>query len=303
METTSHWLPDHQQKDLGEFKIYNLGEVYCGTQGPVVYNRRDFYKITLMRGNSIYHYADRSLEVSGSNLLFFSPRVPYTLQRVGEGQTGHFCIFTEAFFRDQSLGRPGDLPMFKPGSQPFYNLQPEEERQITAIYEKIGAEMRSDYIYKYDLIRTYVAELIHFALKLQPSETLYKHPDANSRITAVFTELLERQFPIESSTQRFQMRSASDFAGELALHVNHLNRAVKETTGKTTTHHISERIGREARALLKHTNWNISEIAWSLGFEEPAHFNNFFKKMMGITPSGFRNNQALHVSSPSGANH
>ena len=217
METTPHWIPDHQQKDLGEFKIYNLGEVYCGTQGPVVYNRRDFYKITLLQGSSIYHYADRSLEVSGSNLLFFSPKVPYTLQRVGEGQTGHFCIFTEAFFRNQSLGHPGDLPMFKPGSQPFYSLKPDEEQRIIAIYEKIYAEMRSDYIYKYDLIRTYVAELIHFALKLQPSETLYKHPDANSRITAVFTELLERQFPIETPSQRFALRSAHDFAQHLAV--------------------------------------------------------------------------------------
>jgi AraC family transcriptional regulator, transcriptional activator of pobA len=286
--STNNWLPDNLHQDVGQFKVYDLAEVMKPDHGPVVYNRRDFYKITLFRGQSIYHYADRSLEVSGSNLLFFSPKVPYTLHRVADGNTGYFCIFTEAFFRDHSLGHPGDLPMFKPGSKPFYALQPEEETRITAIYDKIREEMASDYLYKYDLIRNYVTELIHFALKLQPSETLYKHPDANSRITAVFTELLERQFPIESSSQRFQMRSAKDFAEELSVHVNHLNRAVKETTGKTTTHHIAERISREARALLKHTNWNVAEIAYSLGFEEASHFNNFFKKLTGVTPSGFR---------------
>jgi AraC family transcriptional activator of pobA len=282
-----NWMPDNLWQDAGQFKVYDLAEVMKPDHGPVVYNRRDFYKITLFRGQSIYHYADRSLEVSGSNLLFFSPKVPYTLQRIADG-TGYFCIFTEAFLRDQALGHPGELPMFKPGSKPFYALGPEEEARITGIYEKIREEMASDYLYKYDLVRNYVTELIHFALKLQPSETLYKHPDANSRITAVFTELLERQFPIESSSQRFQMRSAKDFAEELSVHVNHLNRAVKETTGKTTTHHIAERISREARALLKHTNWNVAEIAYSLGFEEAAHFNNFFKKLMGVTPSGFR---------------
>jgi len=289
MEEIAHnWLPDHLRQDIGQFKVYDLEEIAKPDHGPVVYNRRDFYKITLMRGEAIYHYADRSLEISGTNLLFFSPKVPYTLQRVSEAYTGRFCIFTEAFFRDQSLGRPGELPMFKPGSPPFYALKPDEENRIVAIYDKIRDEMDSDYIYKYDLIRSYVSELIHFALKLQPSETLYRHPDANSRITAVFTELLERQFPIESAGQRFEMRSARDFAAELSVHVNHLNRAVKETTGKTTTHHISERISREARALLKQTNWNISEIAYSLGFEEASHFNNFFKKLTGITPSGFR---------------
>ncbi|RZK63908.1 MAG: AraC family transcriptional regulator, partial [Pedobacter sp.] len=113
-------------------------------------------------------------------------------------------------------------------------------------------------------------------------------PDANSRITSVFTELLERQFPIENPGQRFTMRSAKDFASQLSVHVNHLNRAIKETTGKTTTHYITERLLSEAMALLKHTDWNISEIGYCLGFEEPTHFNNFFKKLTNHTPSSYR---------------
>ncbi|HQU84956.1 MAG TPA: helix-turn-helix domain-containing protein, partial [Pyrinomonadaceae bacterium] len=69
---------------------------------------------------------------------------------------------------------------------------------------------------------------------------------------------------------------------------NHLNRALKETTGKTTTELIAERMTQEAIALLKHTNWNVSEIAYTLGFEEPTHFNNFFKKRTQQTPTKFR---------------
>jgi len=150
------------------------------------------------------------------------------------------------------------------------------------------SEIRSDYRYKYDLLRNYVTELIHYALKMEPTETIYKHPDANSRITAVFTELLERQFPIESPSQRFTLRSAKDFAEQLSVHVNHLNRAIRQTTGKTTTDHIFERLTNEAIALLRHTNWNIAEISYCLGFEEPAHFNNFFKKQTAKTPSVYR---------------
>jgi AraC-like DNA-binding protein len=85
------------------------------------------------------------------------------------------------------------------------------------------------------------------------------------------------------------MRSAADFSEQLAVHVNHLNRAIKETTGKTTTMHITERIVTEAKALLKYTDWNIAEIAWCLGFEESAHFNNYFKKHTRFNPSQFRN--------------
>lgn len=70
--------------------------------------------------------------------------------------------------------------------------------------------------------------------------------------------------------------------------MNHLNRAVKEVTGKTTTEHISDRVVKEAKALLKHTDWSVSQIAYSLGYEYPNYFNNFFKKQTGVTPRALR---------------
>ena len=58
--------------------------------------------------------------------------------------------------------------------------------------------------------------------------------------------------------------------------------------GKTTTELIGSRIVQEAKILLKQTDWNISEIAYSLGFEEVAHFSNFFKKQTAVPPLTFR---------------
>jgi AraC family transcriptional activator of pobA len=149
-------------------------------------------------------------------------------------------------------------------------------------------EIESDYLYKYDLLRNYVLELVHFALKLQPARTIYSSSNAAARISSLFMELMERQFPIESPFQQIKFRSAIEFARQLAVHVNHLNRALRETTGKTTSELIAERLTQEAVALLKHTTWNVSEIAYTLGFEEPTHFNNFFKKRTQQTPTKFR---------------
>jgi AraC family transcriptional regulator, transcriptional activator of pobA len=104
----------------------------------------------------------------------------------------------------------------------------------------------------------------------------------------LFVELLERQFPIASPDQQLELRTAKDYADRLAIHVNHLNKVLKENTGKTTTEVITGRIAQEARILLKQTDWNISEIAFALGFEEVAHFSNFFKKQAGISPLAFR---------------
>lgn len=274
---------------VGHFNVFRLEDCLPNETPTISYSRRDFYKICLIRGTNRYHYADKSIEVSGPTLIFFNPQVPYTWEHLDGETSGFFCIFTESFFTEKIKGRLSDLPMFSPTGKPSYILNLEEDAEVCAIFKKMFDEINSDYTYKYDLLRNYITELTHYALKRQPSESLYQHPDANSRITAVFTELLERQFPIETPSQRFTLRSAKDFASQLSVHVNHLNRAIKETTGKTTTHYITERITAEAKALLKHTDWNISEISYSLGFEEAAHFNNFFKKQTSHTPSFYRN--------------
>ena len=125
---------------------------------------------------------------------------------------------------------------------------------------------------------------------MQPAKKIEKQEiNASHRIAILFLELLERQFPIEDTRQRVHFRSASDFAGQLAVHVNHLSRAVKEITHKTPTQIIAERLLQEAKVLLVQTDWNVSEIAFALGFTEVTHFNNFFKKHLDINPTKFRN--------------
>lgn len=283
-----NWLPDNLRQDIGHFNVFRLEGCIDDGATPVKYSRRDFYKISLIRGENIFHYADKSLKASGTTLMFFNPQVPYRWEYISGDKTGLFCIFKEYFFTEKLRGNITELPMFATGGKPSYFLTPEQDTQASQVFEKMLMEIDSDYQYKYDLLRNYVTELIHFALKLQPTEALHQHPDANARITAIFTELLERQFPVDSLSRRFTMRSAKDYAEQLSVHVNHLNRAVRQTTGKTTTEHIAERLTGEAIALLKHTSWNISEIGYSLGFEEPAHFNNFFKKQTHLPPSAFR---------------
>ena len=84
------------------------------------------------------------------------------------------------------------------------------------------------------------------------------------------------------------MRAPSDYAKQLNIHTNHLNRAVKEIMGRTTSEIINERLIQEAKILLRYTSLNIAEIAYLLGFNEAAYFTNFFKKQTNQTPTNFR---------------
>lgn len=288
---TDFYARSHQNPPAaaaGQFNVFRLEEVMAEGGKPVEYRRRDFYKVALVRGRNVYHYADRSLAIEQPTLLFFNPRVPYTWQPLGDDINGYFCIFRQAFLANRGGTRLVDLPIFQPGGEPAYGLSDQQEGLVGELFEKMLVEIESDYPLKYELLGNYVAELIHQALKLSPSTYLYQHPDAKSRLTAVFTELLERQFPIESPDRQLRLRSARNFADQLAVHVNHLNRCVRHTTGKTTTELIAARVVTEALALLRHTDWPIAQVGYSLGFDEAAHFTTFFKKHAGLTPSAYR---------------
>jgi AraC family transcriptional regulator, transcriptional activator of pobA len=219
----------------------------------------------------------------------FNPAVPYSFERLDVESSGFFYLFKDSFFIESMRNGLHDLRVFEPISKPLYHLTGPQDQQVAELFEKMLVEAGSDYRFRFDLPLNQVSELIHLAMKMQPDEQLYYHPDTNARLTSIFVKLLESQFPIQSREQRIGMRSARDFAERLAVHVNHLNRAVRATTGKTTTAHIAERLAAEATALLKHTDWNVFEISDCLGFAQPAHFTYFSgsKQSFGPAHSGF----------------
>lgn len=108
-------------------------------------------------------------------------------------------------------------------------------------------------------------EILHFAVKMRPSEQQQKQPkNAAQRIGRLFLELLERQFPIDEDHPIIKLRTASDFATQLNVHVNHLNKSLKTITEKTTSQIIANHITQESKTLLKHSHWNVSEIAFCI---------------------------------------
>jgi AraC family transcriptional regulator, transcriptional activator of pobA len=284
-------LPEGTGKEIGHFNVFDVAELFGRMKEKKImpYNRRAYYKISLIIGKNRAEYADKVINIEKNALLFATPKIPYHWQPLDFNQAGHFCVFTSEFLLKNKTGVVADeLPIFKPNGYPVFQLTGEAAIEIEAIFKKIHAEINSDYVYKYDLIRNYVLELIHYGQKLQPATELYSSQNAAARVASLFIELLERQFPIESPQQQLQLRSAKDYADRLAVHVNHLNTVLKETAGKTTTSVIAARVTQEAKYLLKQTAWNVSEIAWALGFEEVAHFSNFFKRQTTVSPNQFR---------------
>jgi AraC family transcriptional regulator, transcriptional activator of pobA len=282
------WLPDNLRNELGHFNVFKLEPFVEGKPTSLPYQRRDYYKIMLVMGNSKVYYADNIVEIKKQALSFSNPQIPYSWEHLDKIRSGVYCVFNHEFF--QQFGSFSQYEVFQPGGNHIFELTDEQVDKVNEIFKRIFEEINSEYIHKYDVLRTLVFELIHFAMKTQPSAMLEKHSmNASQRIGSMFLELLERQFPIDDTHQSVKLRSASDFAGQLNVHVNHLNRAVREITEKTTSQLIGERILQEAKLLLKRSDWNVSDISYALGFKEITHFNNFFKKNVQLSPLKFRN--------------
>lgn len=280
-------IPAMNDEHKTTFGVFKLEENGFYSQKPANYCRRDFYKIALIRGENRCHYANKSIVLSGSTLIFFSPNIPYTWEPMSD-DSGYFIIFKESFYAEDSRKDIKQLPMFALDCKPTYQLSAEMDNRISAIFEKMLAEKGTSSPYYHDLSRTYISELIYFALNLQPADALFQNSNAKTRLTKDFIALLELQFTSLYDNSPPPMRSPKEYASQINVHINHLNDAVKQSTGKTTMNHITDRISIEAQILLKSTQLNISEIGYRLGFPEAAHFFNFFKKMNKLSPSAYR---------------
>lgn len=282
-----NWIPENLKNEIGHFNLFQHETAQPNKAKQQPYRRRDYFKIMFVLGDIEMNYADKVVSIQKQALFFSNPQIPYKCDNLEKIKEGYYCIFNQYFFH--KFGDLNQYSVFQPTGNRVFELTDEQAEAVRIIYQKMFAEIQSDYVHKYDVLRNLVFELLHFAMKMQPS-TAYdkKQANASQRISTLFLELLERQFPIDENHPSVSLRSASDFANQLNIHVNHLNRAVKEMTQKTTSQIIAERILQEAKILLKHSQWNVAEIAYALGFTEVTHFNNFFKKQTQISPLKFR---------------
>jgi AraC family transcriptional regulator, transcriptional activator of pobA len=276
----------NEELKLKGFKVFQIES----DNNPIrAYSRKDFFKICLTTGKSKIHYADRTYEADGTILFFGNPHIPYSWETISSTYVGYTCLFSETFFNKSELSLAlQKSPLFEMGGTPILNISESQRTYLNSIFSKMIEEQSGDYLNKAEVIRNQINLILHEANKLQPSENYFHKKDASQRLTTVFLELLERQFPIEVIKDELKLKTPKDYASSLHVHINHLNYAVKKITGKSTSLHIANRVILEAKSLLHNSDWNISDISLALGFEYPSYFANYFKKYTGHSPSEFR---------------
>ncbi|NVK18872.1 MAG: helix-turn-helix domain-containing protein [Methylocystaceae bacterium] len=83
-----------------------------------------------------------------------------------------------------------------------------------------------------------------------------------------------------------------DYANHMGITENRLNRICHTFTGKSAFEMVQDRLMLEAQRFLIYTKAPVAEIAYELGFNDPAYFCRFFKKLSGQTPKKFRQDKS-----------
>lgn len=106
------------------------------------------------------------------------------------------------------------------------------------------------------------------------------HKDRKSDYLSRFSALINRDF--------LQQRNVESYAKELGITAPYLNSLCQQLAASSALHLIHKRLLLEAKRHLIYTVLSVSEIAYALGFNDPAYFNRFFKRLCKQTPRQFR---------------
>src|SRR6186713_294406 len=86
-------------KEIGHFNVFKVEDIAAQVKKTQVmpYNRRAYYKISLISGRNKAEYADKVIDIEKNALLFATPKIPYHWLPQDDNQHGFFCIFTDEF--------------------------------------------------------------------------------------------------------------------------------------------------------------------------------------------------------------
>jgi AraC-like DNA-binding protein len=161
-------------------------------------------------------------------------------------------------------------------------LKPLSDEMIEEMYsnsvDKLAMIKKILHIYLHKIKRIYNKKINNFTVEEKKSKTLF------NRFRREVNDYIQQL----TSQRKMTTPTVSLIAKQLFVNSNYLNSSIKNLTGKTASAHIQEKVLLEAKSFLLHTDLQVSEIAFKLGFENTSYFNRFFKKSTNLTPTEYR---------------
>lgn len=273
-------------------KIFTIREIGDFDDDEIEHNLmphlHDFYSIFWIESGEAIHateFVEYSLKAD--TILFVPPGLKHRMY-IDKSVGGIYILFNEEFIQYNRVNiQPlKNYRLFNNSEfKSLITVEPDRKERLRNITKLIFNELQNRDEYSQDI----VLNLLHlFLLESrrifdQQNQSEKEESDSTPDTTIIrFKQLIEENFTKE--------KNVSPYAEMLNMNPSCLNELSKRITGITAGELIRNRVIDETKKLLYSSRMSGKEIAYELGFDDPAYFSRFFKKYTGTTLKEFRDN-------------
>ena len=218
-----------------------------------------------------------------NDLIYLAPNSFFLVHEFSEDAQLSYIIFSSSFLEKNaySIRRPRLVTV---DACQIVNVTSEQAKIITDFSQLIDGAVNCSPSMLNSERMVHIYNLVHLVFQdyfVANSDAVSKLMDRKTEIYHEYSELVMKHY--------HEWHHVSDYAEALHITVPHLCSTIKQASSRTAGDLIVEAILTDAKAQLKLSVTPIKEIAISLGFENVAFFNRFFKTHVGVTPKNYRN--------------
>lgn len=249
----------------------------------------DFYMIgfkKLKSGTMLYGKTKYDHDLG--SLSFIRPRQIIGFQNIELEEGGFMIYFHEDFLNGHPLHHEiKKYNYFEYETNEALHLSPNEEKIIWELFRKIQSEYHNNQDeYSREIMLTHIDSILKYSQRFYKRQFINR-TSLSGKTVSRFSDILNNYFD-KGLVKENGLPTVQFMASQLNLSPRYLSDLLKQETGKTALDLIHLHVISEAKNLLTGENQSISEIAYSLGFENPPYFSRLFRKEVRMSPNEFR---------------
>jgi AraC family transcriptional regulator, transcriptional activator of pobA len=249
----------------------------------------DFYMIGFKKLKSgVIMYGRTRYDHDNGSMSFIKPRQVVEFKNLELDEDGFLLFIHEDFLNGHFLhSEIKKYAFFDYETNEALHLSPREELIVWDLFNKIDTEYNNNPDeYSRDIMLTHIDSMLKYSQRFYKRQFINRM-ELSGKTVSKFNDALSVYF-LNSNIAAKGLPTVNYLAQQLNLSPRYLSDLLKQETGKTAIELIHIYLVSEAKNLLKVADQSVSEIAYTLGFENLPYFSRLFKKEVGLSPNQFK---------------